>query len=55
MSDAMHLKFFDSVLTAINKVSGSIVRIVSHIIILSILWFYDMLCLTLSFWFPPGF
>ena len=46
---------FGPVLTAINKVSGRIVYIVDHILISSNPRLYYMLCLTLSFRFPPGF
>ena len=39
----------------INKVSGRIVYIVDHVIILSNPRLYDMLCFRLSFRFPQGF
>ena len=42
-------------MTEINKVWGCAVYIVDDIIILSILCLYDMLCLILSFRFPPDF
>ena len=55
MCDATHNKPFGLVLTAVNKVRRHIVFILDNITVLLYQWSYNILCLILSFWFPPGF
>ena len=56
MCDATHLKSFGLEITALNKVRRCIVYTLNDIIIFFYRWFYDVLCVMLSFLilvYPP--